>query len=72
MVKAIRKPPISKEFALTYGLTIETVSEYAKRAHIAPRTARARVARSRAYGFKLGGRLYIVTKDGQDLKFIVS
>ena len=67
-----RKPIISAEFALEHGLTIESLPDYCDRVHISKSGAKHRIKRSLAYGFKVGGHWFIVSKNGQDLSGIVT
>ena len=67
-----RKPIISAEFALRYGLTIEPLPAYCERVFITPGGARHRIRRSLAYGYKVNGHWFVVTKNGEDLSGIVT
>lgn len=67
-----RNPIISTEFASTYDLDIESLPEYANRKHLSYSGAYRRVTRNKAWGFQVGKRWYVVTKNGEDLKIIIT
>lgn len=66
-----RNTPVSKEFADTHGLKIETLPQYCQRVFISKSGAMGRINSNKAYGFKMNGRWFIVSKNGEDIKFII-
>lgn len=66
-----RCPIISQSFAHEFGLTIESTEQYCQRNFIQRPGAIKRVKRGKAYAYKLNGRWWFVTKNGEDLKDII-
>ena len=66
-----KKPIISKETANKLGLTVEPLNSYCLRFHLSRTAALFRIRKSNAYGYKLNGRWFVVTRNGEDLTDVI-